>query len=103
MPREEADAAAGQRSRLGLPTLAYDGGLASELQALRWMLLGTLVLCGAVIAASWTLSHLLEAVIAPLGDLAFGRHTCSADDAWFASARVGDSACRSACATSITG
>ena len=58
--------------RFTLPTLAYNGGLADELHAARWMALGIAVIGGFVVAVSWSLSQLLEAILKPFGDWAFG-------------------------------
>ena len=64
---------------LKLPTLAYNGDAASELRALRWMLLGVVLLGGALMATAQLLAATLRAVVDPLGDWAFGDGSCGQD------------------------
>lgn len=67
------------RPRIPLPTLEYHGDADAELRALRWMLLGVLILGGALVAASSLLSHVVNASAEALGDVWFG-DACTAED-----------------------
>lgn len=65
---------------LRLPVLAYNGDAASERRAIKWMLLGAVVIGGILIALSHLLAVILQAIMEPLGDLVFGQDTCEVDE-----------------------